>query len=331
MAGEKGDKAERLLNLTLALLSAKRPLTKQNIFENVAGYSGKSESMERMFERDKDELRELGIEVSVLPIDAFFDDELGYRILPRDYFLPEVSLTHDESIWLALAANVIREFAGRERAQNAVHTLLSESTAAIDEVVTASTATPIDIPVNEVLDEIWRAIKQKISLQFTYQSSPSSTSNPEIAGEQNEREVSPYLLTSRFGNWYLVGRDLKDKKIKTFRIDRLSQLLRGNSTAFLDADPQEELTPVLQNFHGERIQEVLLKCDAKMSMDHRLIRRSAEVDEKGDLRILTIKDVDAVEITEMVLWAGPLVEVLAPDSLRERVHQALRKTLEMNS
>jgi len=33
----------------------------------------------------------------------------------------------------------------------------------------------------------------------------------------------------------------------------------------------------------------------------------------------------------MVLWAGPLVEVLAPDSLRERVHQALRKTLEMNS
>lgn len=331
MAGEKGDKAERLLNLTLALLSAKRPLTKQYIFENVAGYSGKSESMERMFERDKDELRELGIDVTVLPVDPLFDDELGYRIMPRDYFLPDVSLTHEESIWLALAANVIREFAGRELAQNAVQTLLSQGTAIIDEVVAVSAPVQIEIPVSEMLDDIWRAIRSKIPLKFSYQSPPISTSNPESTRNQDEREISPYILTSRFGNWYLLGKDAKDNKIKTFRIDRLSQLARGNGAAFLDADFQGEINPVLASFNGERIQEVLLNCDRKIPRDHRLMRRAESVNDKGNRYILSIKDIDEVEITEMVLWAGPLVEVLAPDSLRERIQLALRKTLEANS
>ena len=54
-------KTERLINLTLALLSSKRYLTKSEIFKNVAGYSGSAETMERMFERDKDDLRNLNI------------------------------------------------------------------------------------------------------------------------------------------------------------------------------------------------------------------------------------------------------------------------------
>ena len=50
------DKAERLVNLTMALLETRRPLSKEEIFANVAGYSGTPEAMERMFERDKDVL-----------------------------------------------------------------------------------------------------------------------------------------------------------------------------------------------------------------------------------------------------------------------------------
>lgn len=74
------DKAERLVNLTMALLETRRPLSKDEIFTNVAGYSGTPEAMERMFERDKDDLRELNIEILVEAKDKYFDDEVGYRI-----------------------------------------------------------------------------------------------------------------------------------------------------------------------------------------------------------------------------------------------------------
>jgi len=70
-------KTERLINLTLALLATKRYLTKSEIFSTVAGYTGSPETMERMFERDKDELRELGIEIEVGGLDPLFEDDQG--------------------------------------------------------------------------------------------------------------------------------------------------------------------------------------------------------------------------------------------------------------
>lgn len=59
------EKAERLINLTMALLAAQRYIKKSQIFAVVAGYSGSAEAMERMFERDKDDLRNLGIVIEV--------------------------------------------------------------------------------------------------------------------------------------------------------------------------------------------------------------------------------------------------------------------------
>jgi len=80
-------KTERLINLTLALLATKRHLTKSEIFKTVAGYSGSPETMERMFERDKDELRNLGIQIEVKEIDALFEEEYYINTLkiPADY------------------------------------------------------------------------------------------------------------------------------------------------------------------------------------------------------------------------------------------------------
>ena len=73
-------KIERLINLTIALLATKRYLTKNEIFTSVEGYEGSPETRERMFERDKDDLRNLGIQIEVGGFDPAFDDEAGYRI-----------------------------------------------------------------------------------------------------------------------------------------------------------------------------------------------------------------------------------------------------------
>jgi proteasome accessory factor B len=63
-------KIERLINLTIALLATKRFLTKSEIFRTVEGYEGSPETKERMFERDKDDLRSLGISIEVGSFDA---------------------------------------------------------------------------------------------------------------------------------------------------------------------------------------------------------------------------------------------------------------------
>src|SRR5690606_8621115 len=90
-------KTERLLNLVLALLSTRQPLSRARIRLAVPDYAdGSDEAFERMFERDKDELRALGIPLRTEPIDPFFDDEPGYRIDQREYALPQIELEPDE-------------------------------------------------------------------------------------------------------------------------------------------------------------------------------------------------------------------------------------------
>ncbi len=78
-------KSERLVNLVIALLATRRSLTKAEIFRTIEGYEGSDESMERMFERDKDELRSLGVAIEVTGLDPLFDDEQGYRIKPENF------------------------------------------------------------------------------------------------------------------------------------------------------------------------------------------------------------------------------------------------------
>src|SRR6202142_2804699 len=98
-------KTERLLSLVVCLLSTRRSLTAAQIREAVPGYPESFEAFKRMFERDKEELRELGI-----PLETDFtgpgDEEAGYRIKREAYELPEITLEPDEAAVLGLAARV---------------------------------------------------------------------------------------------------------------------------------------------------------------------------------------------------------------------------------
>jgi len=90
----------------ICLLYTRKPLSKAKIRNAVPQYgtSASDEAFDRMFERDKDELRELGIPLVTEPFDVFFDDEPGYRIDRREYALPEISFGADELAVLGLAS-----------------------------------------------------------------------------------------------------------------------------------------------------------------------------------------------------------------------------------
>ena len=96
-------KVERLVNLIALLLDTRRPLTLDQVAELVPGYDASGESLRRMFERDKEELRGLGVPVERAPIDAWGSEE-GYFIDPEAYGMPELDLAPDERAALALAA-----------------------------------------------------------------------------------------------------------------------------------------------------------------------------------------------------------------------------------
>ena len=101
-------KTERLVNLTIALLATKRYITKSEIFRTVEGYEGSAESKERMFERDKDDLRNLGIDIEGGSFDPLFEDEAGYRIKPDSYQFQLGDITSQEVSLLSLAAEAWR-------------------------------------------------------------------------------------------------------------------------------------------------------------------------------------------------------------------------------
>src|ERR1700751_2518265 len=100
-------KAERLLNLVIALLSTRGYITAEKIRSSVAGYSdtASDEAFSRMFERDKNELRDLGIPLETGKVSSF-DPIEGYRINREAYALPAVELTADEAAAVAVATQL---------------------------------------------------------------------------------------------------------------------------------------------------------------------------------------------------------------------------------
>src|SRR6478752_277491 len=78
-------------------MAGRRPLSKAELRELISDYrtATSDESFERMFERDKDDLREMGIPLVTEHHDPLFDDEVGYRIDPNAYALPEIEVGPD--------------------------------------------------------------------------------------------------------------------------------------------------------------------------------------------------------------------------------------------
>ncbi len=110
------NKSERLLNLLILLLVSRSFVTKDRIRDVIDDYRGGSdEAFEKMFERDKDELRSLGIPIEVGHLDAYFDDEVGYRIKRDAFELPQVELEPDEAAVVGLAATGLAARRARRR------------------------------------------------------------------------------------------------------------------------------------------------------------------------------------------------------------------------
>jgi proteasome accessory factor B len=198
-------KTERLLNLVICLLATRRFLSVQQIRAAVPGYDqGTEESFRRMFERDKEELRELGVPLETGTSSAAHDDEVGYRIARRDYELPDIRLEPDEAAALWQSAPL----AGATGSA-----LLKLRAAGVEAPAAPDVLQPRVGAGEPAFAGCLAAVRDGRPVRFAYRASGRS--------EPEQRSVEPWGVVSWRGRWYLVGHDTARDAQRVFRLQRI--------------------------------------------------------------------------------------------------------------
>ena len=293
-------KTERLINLTLALLSSKRYLTKSEIFNNVAGYSGSPETMERMFERDKDELRNLGIRIEVRALDPLFEDDQGYLIDSDTFQINPNDFSQEEIFLLTMAANLWHGSALQKDSKAALLKIQS-----LDGLVATNTvASPVieDNEDSKKLLLIFDAVERFITLEFEYKGTI--------------RQVKPYGIYTRRGFWYLAAQE--NDVVKSFKVVRIGQQIRATSKAQAFAKPSEfKLSAFLEDINSPTTSKAEVRIRKNQALALRKRHKVEEVDSEWDK--LFIDYIFEEDLIESLLWYGSNLVVISPTSIRDQI------------
>lgn len=201
---------ERLLNLVGLLLDTSTPLTFDQIRETLGAYRADNvSSAKRMFERDKDLLREFGIPLQLVDIDAW-GTEQGYTIPKDEYYLPEIEFTPQE-----LGALLVSAQSGGEntRAEQAARKLLYGADGGVLAGLAGGPLASGSDARSGLLIDCADAAQRRRRVEFDYRTSHG------LAGH---RVVDAYAMVFRGGHWYLVGYDAGRSDVRAFRLSRFT-------------------------------------------------------------------------------------------------------------
>lgn len=317
--------AERLLNLVIALVNTQGRMTKEQIRASVAGYENapSTEAFERMFERDKDTLRELGVPVLTVSSAAHGDDQ-GYRVDTDAYALPPMELSAAQLGVLALAAEFWQDQTLRADATRALTKLKVVGAAPADPGLGLA---PQIHPAGPALGPLLDAAHARQPVRFTYRAAST--------GVVAERTVEPWRLIASRGGWYLVGLDRDRGAPRVFRLSRIVGDVRvtgtpGEFTVPADADPRALLD---SSRHGEPQVAWLALTPERAEA---LRARALDPGEAGEppaappgTDVVAVRYTRSSELADELAGMTDAVLVLAPPTLRESVVRRLRDTVEL--
>jgi len=302
-------KTERLLGLVVCLLSTRRYLSADQIRAAVPGYPEQDDLFKRMFERDKEDLRELGVPLET-GLNHPFDDDPGYRIRQQAYELPELRLEADEAAVLGLAARVWRR---AELAGAAAGALLKLRAAGID-------AASLD-GTDE--DPSVQGIEPRLG-------TPEPAFGP-LWEEPQRRELEPWGVVNRHGRWYVAGRDRGRDATRVFRLDRIAGPVKfcgpaGSVTVPDGTDVRELVSDWDSVPAAERTAVLRVRTGAGVGLRRHAVSVRADDTEQG-WDLLTTHFTDVGWFADNTAWFGPDVVVLDPPDLREAVIRRLKGVL----
>lgn len=309
-------KSERLVNLTIALLASKRFITKSEIFRTVDGYDGEIEARERMFERDKEELRSLGIEIEVGSFDPLFEDEPGYRIVEEKYSIQLGDLSPIEYSLLLFAAQQWREGALSEQSLGALIKLKALGIDTDIESLPNSLPSIGEIPTH--IPQIIESIAERRTLLFDYLSAE---------GISEPRTITPYGVVSLKGHWYLAGQDSARKELRVFRLDRITSEVRTHGKgASYEIPDSFSINEILQ----DQPLEVEARLRVRVGKAHSIRAAATSSKSLDTWDEITVRFRDMHHLVDSVLWHSDDVVLIEPTEGVELVKDSLKRLIELH-
>ncbi len=306
------------MNLIFLLLSTRQFLSKDQIREAIADYRADGDvAFNRKFERDKEELRELGIPVET-GTHSQFGDEPGYRIPRESAELPELDLTPEESAVIGLATQVW-EHAGLAGQSSAA--LLKLKAAGVDVDTSAVRMAEPRLSAEEpAFDAMWEAVTGRSEVQFAYAKAgePSTT-----------RRVQPWGILSWRGRWYMGGFDLDREAPRLFRLSRVEGEVRTVGARGGYEIPEDVTMQDLARslFPPEPVGEAVLHVQRDRAV---ALRRSAvsvtRLDDRTDE--VVVRYASPWQVAAEAASYGPDVVVHSPPEARQLTATLLRSALD---
>lgn len=294
------DRLERLTNLVATLLDTRRPLPLEELVELVPGYPPGKAAYRRQFERDKETLRDIGIPLETQTLDAL-GPEVGYRIRPDQYYLPDLGLTPEEQAALHVAVTAVRLEGG------AGPEALWKLGGLVGEAATAVAA----LPTVPELPAIFDAYRERASVAFLHR------------GES--RRLDPWGVVFRRGHWYVVGYDHDRAEERAFRIDRIEGPVQTGAAGTVeppaDLDPAELLRDEPWRFGGDEpvAARVLIDAAQAPGVVHQVGEQSVHARRPDGSVVLGLPVTNVAAFRSFVVGLLDGAEVLAPPELRADV------------
>lgn len=292
---------ERLLNLLALLLDTRVPLAREQIVERMPGYPADPVASRRAFERDKETLRGLGVPILIEPLASGESGEIGYRVRPEDYFLPDLDLDAEETAALRVALSAVS--LGAHEGEGALQKLGA---------LGAAVASPIaSLPLAPALADLFEASRRRAVVTFTHRGV--------------RRELEPWTLASRRGRWYVVGFDRERAAIRSFRADRVSDVAAGADDSYAvpaDFDPDAHLGEHPWLFGDDEPLDAVVTVDAGHTAGLEVALAGADVtweDRPDGGATVRFPVVDRSGFRDFVLGFLDHAEVLGPDDLRDEI------------
>jgi len=176
----------------------------------------------------------------------------------------------------------------------------------------------------EHLFSLLHAIKNQFKIRFTYQKFWE-----EISGQ---RLVEPYGLKEFRNRWYVLAKDSKDQKVKTFALDRLTNLEFTSQTFRFDTNLNFQ--EMFQDCFGiispvnEKPQDVVLSFETVQGKYIKslplLHSQQIQADNDDELRIGLRLCITHDFVMELLSY-GESMTVLQPQSLIQKIKEEHRK------
>ena len=308
------------MNLVICLLSTRRFLTAAQIAATVPGYEHDPddpkdhEAFQRKFERDKSELRELGVPLEMGTPSAF-DNEVGYRIAHREYALPDILLAPDEAAAVGIAAR-LWQHAGLAAAASSGLAKLRAAGVEVDPQATLGVE-PV-VTVDPAFGPLTTAARERRAVTFAYRAPENDTATT--------RRLEPWGVVCWQGRWYVVGHDRDRRAARCFRLSRIVGNVRpaGRPDAFTPPE-NEDLIKHVSRWGGPVAHHGRATVTVRPGRAAGLRRWATEVVAGADGDVLSIPYSDADRLASTLVGYGADVRADGPPELREAVIQQLKE------